>query len=105
MHDLKITASANPTPSSLSEKRVRLLELLRTRSSQRKRYPLSSAQRRLWFLSQLDPESSAYHMVSSVTLSGEINIATLEQALQEIARRHEVLRTRFILGDDQPFQL
>ncbi len=105
MQDLKITASSPPRASSLSEKRARLLELFRATSSQVKRYPLSSGQRRLWFLSHLNPESTAYHIISSVILSGEINVVALEQALQEIVRRHEVLRASFVLDNNQPSQL
>ncbi len=57
--------------------------------------PLSFAQQRLWFLHQLDPANSAYHLPICYRLTGQLNVAALEQSLNEIIQRHEVLRTTF----------
>ena len=57
--------------------------------------PLSFAQERLWFLGQLTPESSAYHIARAFTLRGPLDRGALERSLREIVRRHEVLRTTF----------
>ncbi len=57
--------------------------------------PLSFAQERLWFLDQLEPGDVAYNMPGAVWLEGDLNVAALEQSLNEIIRRHEVLRTTF----------
>ncbi len=57
--------------------------------------PLSFGQERLWFLAQLEPESSAYHMGVAVRLRGRLEVAALAAALAEIVRRHEPLRTVF----------
>jgi hypothetical protein len=57
--------------------------------------PLSYAQQRLWFLQQLDPASTAYSMPLSLRLLGTLDTNKLVQSLQEIVRRHEVLRTTF----------
>jgi phthiocerol/phenolphthiocerol synthesis type-I polyketide synthase E len=57
--------------------------------------PLSFAQERLWFLAGLDPESPTYNMPSAVRLTGRLDLASLVASVREIARRHEVLRTRF----------
>ena len=57
--------------------------------------PLSFAQQRLWFLDQLEPSSTAYLMPGAIALAGELDVGALEQALTEIVRRHEVLRTVF----------
>ncbi|MHC4715068.1 MAG: condensation domain-containing protein, partial [Planctomycetota bacterium] len=66
--------------------------------------PLSFAQRRLWFFSQLDPESTTYNEPSALRLKGALDIAALERALGEILRRHEALRASFFVIDGQPFQ-
>lgn len=68
--------------------------------------PLSFAQQRLWFLNQLEPESSAYNEAKALQLEGILNVDALKQALNAIVDRHEVLRTTFSLaGDGAPIQL
>src|SRR6266542_2375549 len=66
--------------------------------------PVSFAQQRLWFLEQLEPGSPFYNVPSAVRLSGPLDVPALEQSLNEIVRRHEVLRTTFIMDDGQPVQ-
>src|SRR5262245_51875416 len=68
-------------------------------------FPLSFAQQRLWFLHLLDPQSSAYNMPFALRLSGQLDVPALERALNEIVRRHEVLRTTFAELDGEPVQL
>jgi amino acid adenylation domain-containing protein len=68
--------------------------------------PLSFAQRRLWFMQQLEPESTAYNMLSVLRLRGPLDRVVLGRALDEVVARHETLRTRFILGpDNEPRQI
>ncbi len=57
---------------------------------------LSYAQERLWFLDQLEGSSAVYNMPFWLRLSGALNVDNLEQALQDIVARHEVLRTRIV---------
>src|SRR6185503_15964074 len=66
--------------------------------------PLSFAQQRLWFLHQLEPDSIAYNMPTALRLTGRLNIDALEWSINEIIRRHEILRTTFRLVDNQPVQ-
>jgi aspartate racemase len=66
--------------------------------------PLSFAQQRLWFLNQLEPNSCAYNMPAAYRLTGQLNITALEQSLNEIIRRHEVLRMTFPAVNGQPSQ-
>lgn len=67
--------------------------------------PLSFAQQRLWFLNQLEPDNPLYNVPIAIGMSGKLHFEALERALNEIVRRHEVLRTRFELRDNQPVQI
>ncbi len=65
------------------------------RISRSQQLPLSFAQQRLWFLTQLEPESPLYNMPTAIRLEGQLNLIALEQSLTEILCRHEALRTNF----------
>ncbi len=67
--------------------------------------PASFAQQRLWFLQRLRPESPAYNMPFVFRIAGSLRTAALAQALDEIVRRHEVLRTVYRVADGQPLQV
>jgi amino acid adenylation domain-containing protein len=67
--------------------------------------PLSFAQQRLWFLDQFEPGSSAYNMPFALRLKGVLDVAALERAMTEVIRRHEVLRTRFVVENGEPVQV
>jgi amino acid adenylation domain-containing protein len=67
--------------------------------------PLSFAQQRLWFLDRLLPENPGYNVPCAWQLTGALKVQALEQSLNEIARRHETLRTTFALEADQPVQI
>lgn len=67
--------------------------------------PLSFAQQRLWFLDQWEPASSLYNIPLAWHLTGPLEIQMLERSLNEIIRRHEVLRTTFDERDGQPMQV
>ncbi|MCT8285390.1 non-ribosomal peptide synthase/polyketide synthase [Xanthomonas translucens pv. translucens] len=68
--------------------------------------PLSFAQQRLWFLAQLDAQADlAYLMPNGLRLRGRLNRDALRQALDRIVARHETLRTRIGLHQDQPVQI
>ncbi|RAJ76809.1 tyrocidine synthetase-3 [Chitinophaga dinghuensis] len=59
-------------------------------------YALSSSQRRMWLLSQLEEGSAAYHMSAFLQLEGKIDTALLENSFRQLIARHEILRTVFI---------
>ena len=67
--------------------------------------PLSFAQERVWFLEQLTPDSGAYSMRVAFRLTGMLHVGVLERSLNEIVRRHEVLRTTFAVVDEEPVQV
>src|SRR5215208_228674 len=90
---------------SLAEKRALLAARLRKKVPATKSLPMSFAQQRLWFLNQVNPESTLYNIVGGVPLRGELNLAALEKAVHELVRRHEVLRTTFARVNEQPMQI
>ncbi|OMF83967.1 non-ribosomal peptide synthetase [Paenibacillus sp. FSL R7-0273] len=67
-------------------------------------YPLSSAQRRLYVLHELEPESTRYNMPGVVELAGKVDTEQLEQAIRSVIARHESLRTSFVLVEGEPRQ-
>jgi len=67
--------------------------------------PLSFAQQRLWFIDQLEPDNTVYNVPGAVELKGRLNLEALESAINEIVRRHEVLRTRIQVKDGTPVQV
>jgi tyrocidine synthetase-3 len=66
--------------------------------------PLSFAQERLWFLQELDAESTAYFVPRVIRIKGQLDIGLVEQTFTEIIRRHEILRTVFPTVDGRPVQ-
>jgi amino acid adenylation domain-containing protein len=68
-------------------------------------FPASFAQRRLWFLDQLDPGGSSYNMPLAVRLAGRLDAGALAASLREVVARHETLRTTFTVRDGEPFQV
>ena len=67
-------------------------------------HPLSFAQQRLWFLEQLEP-NGPYKVPVAFRLRGQLNVGALEQSVNEIISRHEVLRTTFEEFDGRPVQI
>ncbi len=88
----------------LSEKNKSANRRIRRRS---KHSPcqLSFAQERLWFLARLEPNAPFYNMAGIIKIHGQLNAGILEQALNEVVCRHEVLRTSFSLMDDKLKQI
>lgn len=66
--------------------------------------PLSFAQLRMWFLDQLEPRSSSNHISAAVQLDGDVQVPTLEFALNQVVSRHESLRSRFVSDGGEPRQ-
>ncbi|WP_339492983.1 condensation domain-containing protein, partial [Pseudomonas sp. EA_15y_Pfl2_R67] len=69
------------------------------------RLPLSFSQQRLWFLDHLDHAAgAAYHLPLALSLKGALDKGALQATLDRLVARHETLRTRFELVDDEPLQ-
>ena len=66
---------------------------------------LSFSQAKMWFFNQLVPHGSLYNIPTALRLEGRLHVAALTQSLDEIIRRHEVLRTTFPSAEGQPVQV
>ena len=67
--------------------------------------PLSFAQERLWVIDQLEPGSAVYTISAGLRLRGALDVDALSRAFDEIVRRHEALRTNFVVVDGAPVQV
>jgi amino acid adenylation domain-containing protein len=67
--------------------------------------PLSFAQRGLWFLHQLRPEDTAYHICYAIDWKRSPEHGALNAALNDLVARHESLRTIFPSADGEPTQV
>ncbi|EHS59970.1 non-ribosomal peptide synthase/polyketide synthase [Paenibacillus sp. Aloe-11] len=70
----------------------------------REHYPLSSAQKRLFILSQLEGGELSYNMPGILTVEGPLDRERLEQAFRSLIHRHGSLRTRFVTVNGEPVQ-
>lgn len=66
---------------------------------------LSFPQQRLWLVERFTPGGAFYNIPSGMRFGGRLNVATVEQSLNEIVRRHEILRTAIQIVDGQPLQI
>jgi len=90
---------------SPEEQRALLADWLRKKTRSPHYFPLSFAQERLWFLAQVMPDSPVYNIPVAYRLTGPLNVAVLEQSLNEMVRHHEVLRTTFVRMGGKPVQM
>jgi amino acid adenylation domain-containing protein len=67
--------------------------------------PLTFAQRRLWFLDQLSPESPWYNVHSATRLKSQLDVEALRRAIRSVVHRHESLRSTFPAANGDPVQL
>jgi len=79
--------------------------LIIRRRDKRDHAPLSFAQQRLWFLAQLEPNTTAFNFPLAARLMGWLRVDVLERCFNEIIKRHEILRTSFIQLGEHPVQV
>ena len=68
-------------------------------------FPTTRAQQALWYLDRLEPGDPAWNIAVRFRLRGQLDVSTLERAVNEIVRRHEILRTTFSFMDHAPVQI
>ncbi|MDR6534614.1 non-ribosomal peptide synthetase [Variovorax soli] len=66
--------------------------------------PASLSQRRMWVIQRFDPASTAYNVPMAIRLRGALDASLCQQALDAMVRRHEGLRTCFVMGEHEPMQ-
>lgn len=71
---------------------------------EREYYPLSAAQMRMFLLSRLDSDSTAYNLTQALKVNGEFNIDHLTEIITQLVDRHEALRTSFDIVEGEPVQ-
>jgi hypothetical protein len=91
--------------TSVEARRALLAQRLRKAAGAAPASPLSFGQQRLWFLDQLEPESALYNIPTLARITGMLDREILEQSLNAIVARHEILRTRFERRDEEPMQI
>ena len=90
----------------IDEFKPQLLALLEARRTGLEgEYPASFAQRRLWFLDQLEPGNGAYHLGAVHAIHARIDVAAMDAAINDIRRRQTSLRTVFRVVDGEPMQV
>jgi len=67
--------------------------------------PASSSQQRFWVLDQIKPGDPSCNVAVRFGLTGQLDRTALEAAMNEIIRRHEILRANFVMLDGQVMQL
>lgn len=86
--------------SALKKRRDRSISI--TPDAERTKYPLSTAQQRLWFLHKAVPDSAAYNVPLAIHIVGTIDSNVIEECIVELMRRHDQLRAVFEFDDGEP---
>lgn len=67
--------------------------------------PMSFGQERLWFVDGIVRDAALYNVRKALRLQGAVDVAALQESIDALVRRHEILRTSFSLVDDRPMQI
>src|SRR5690242_17797921 len=91
--------------ATLSTKKRDVLKWPKTENNAFKSFPLSPAQQRLWLLDQFEPGNPSYNISTTWHLHGLLDVQILEQSLNIIIQRHEILRATFVSTQEEPVQV
>lgn len=75
------------------------------RLAEQEYYELSYSQKRLWLISQIEPDTNAYNLPVKIYINEDIDMAVVERVLYKLAKRHESMRTYFKVIDESPVQI
>jgi amino acid adenylation domain-containing protein len=102
-------AIAGPLREELVAMKPAIMDVLRSsaagyaaNSEQKTNLPLSYSQQRLWFLSRLDPASTAFNVGSGAWINGPLQSELVSEAFRRLAQRHDALRMRFTERNGMP---
>ncbi|MBO7564194.1 MAG: amino acid adenylation domain-containing protein, partial [Clostridiales bacterium] len=101
------TIFSDPTPEELAKILQNELDAEYAsipRAEEKEYYPMSSAQKRTYLVSQMDPDGILYNMPESYRLTGDLDPEELKEAMQKVIDRHEILRTQFLMVNGEPVQ-
>ena len=105
------TSTLSPVKQTLLERRLKRASHVLVRPPEiplrpnRDSAPLSFSQRQMWVIDQMTPGNPAYNLPYGYRLRGPLDLAALENSLNEIIKRHESLRTTFAIKEGEPLQL
>ncbi|PEM23658.1 condensation domain-containing protein [Bacillus wiedmannii] len=85
-----------------SKDRFKPISTITSGSQSAKVYPLSYSQEGIWYLQQLNPESSFYNVPFCFKLHEKVDVLLLERCIKELISRHEILRTFFVVKEGIP---
>ncbi len=89
----------------IKQNKTEIIQLLSKPTSETKSYPLSFSQQQMWIVDQMLPGNPAYNVPFGYRIKGNLDVKTLEDGFNEIIKRHEILRTTFIVKDNKPVQV
>jgi len=104
-------STLSPEKKALLERRLGVTPQKRTagrvipKRPNRNPAPLSFLQRQIWVIDQMAPGNPAYNLPYGYRLRGSLDLKALENSFNEIIRRHETLRTTFVVEDGEPLQI
>ncbi|KAA1003859.1 AMP-binding protein [Paraburkholderia panacisoli] len=90
--------------AELKQHKATLIALLEQFAGTAGSYPLSYAQKSLWSLHQLNPDSAAYNVTYATRLDDSVDLPTLHRCIDYLIARHPILRTVYRVVDAQPRQ-
>src|SRR6266403_1014654 len=107
---MRSSSTLSPAKQALLEQRLQGVSATNARApvipvrTERDVAPLSFSQLQMWVLDQITPGNPAYNLPNGFRLKGALDVHALERSFNEIVRRHEILRTSFMVRAGEPFQ-